>query len=107
MDIVRVNSKFGRTEQAIWFYCPGCDMLHAFFVVGTYVWSWNESYDNATFSPSLKNTCRRGSKTTDDVCHLFLNNNHIEYLSDCTHAYAGKTIPVPDLNLFYGDSDGD
>lgn len=31
------------------------------------------------------------------LCHLFVRAGKIEYLSDCTHEYAGKTIDMVDI----------
>jgi hypothetical protein len=32
-------------------------------------------------------------------CHSFVRAGMIEFLSDCTHELAGKTVPIPDLGL--------
>ena len=32
------------------------------------------------------------------VCHSFVRNGKIEYLSDCSHGYAGKSIELPDFD---------
>lgn len=80
----------------MWF-CPGCDSHHVFFVgkpkdaAPHPIWSWNGDLAKPTFSPSLLNT------TGDKRCHLFLKDGNIEYLSDCTHQLAGKTIPMEEL----------
>lgn len=31
------------------------------------------------------------------VCHSFVTNGDIEFLSDCTHELAGQTVPLPVL----------
>jgi hypothetical protein len=28
------------------------------------------------------------------LCHVFIREGKVQYLSDCTHSYAGKTIPL-------------
>jgi hypothetical protein len=33
------------------------------------------------------------------VCHSFVRNGKIEYLSDCTHNLAGKTVDIPKFNV--------
>lgn len=33
----------------------------------------------------------------DVICHSFIVNGDIRYLSDCTHAMAGKTVSLPDI----------
>lgn len=30
----------------------------------------------------------------DVVCHSYVRNGHIEFLPDCTHALAGKIVPM-------------
>lgn len=37
------------------------------------------------------------------VCHCFVRNGMIEFLSDCTHALAGQTVPVPDMPTYEDD----
>lgn len=32
----------------------------------------------------------------DEVCHSFVRNGVIEFLSDCTHALKGQHVPLPD-----------
>jgi hypothetical protein len=31
------------------------------------------------------------------VCHLYITDGKIQYLDDCTHEYAGKTIEMEDI----------
>lgn len=31
------------------------------------------------------------------VCHSFIRDGRIEFLSDCTHALAGQTVDLPDI----------
>ncbi len=74
------------------FYCPGCDMPHGF----NDTWTFDGNMESPTVSPSLLTRMPRGDDP-EVVCHLFLRNGMLEYLSDCTHALAGQTIPLPDL----------
>lgn len=30
-------------------------------------------------------------------CHSFVTDGKIQFLADCTHELAGKTVPLPDL----------
>jgi hypothetical protein len=97
------------------YWCPGCDEHH-------YVrtkpneqsqgWSFDGNVDLPTFNPSVKVTGKqtvivngewtgewvRGpdGKALDKSCHHFVRGGKIEYLSDCTHAMAGKTVDLPD-----------
>lgn len=86
------------------FHCPGCGYGHSFVMKwggkrkrwaiesnhNMPTWTFNGDLENPSFSPSLL------YKHPHKRCHLFVRNGMIEYLSDCDHAYAGKTIPMPD-----------
>lgn len=79
------------------FFCPGCGYDHAFRVGGNESdgrprWKFNGSMDHPTFAPSL--LCNKD--TPEQRCHLFLRDGNIEYLGDCHHALAGKTVECPD-----------
>lgn len=101
-------------ERIAMFYCPPCDTHHGPRVGGPgSCWYWNGSMDSPTFTPSIKVTGKR--RLTDDeyqrvmrgeilnipesVCHSFVTDGRIQYLNDCTHALAGKTIDLPDIDL--------
>jgi hypothetical protein len=65
-------------------------------------WHWNGDSEKPTLSPSILQTCgpypegsSRSGKT--DVCHCFVRDGVIEFLGDCTHALAGKTMPLPEI----------
>ena len=110
--------------EQFWFWCNGCSTHHRYITKWTRqeredaakegrkaplpTWTWNGSIDRPTFSPSLLYTwtdhvdcnppdfcrtpnCTNGKKR---VCHLFVTDGQARYLSDCTHALAGKTVPV-------------
>lgn len=110
------------------FKCPGCDDTHGVYVEpakdGTPrpVWGFNGDGDKPTFKPSVlcqffkykfnlgspefKEDLRRAQEAKtklsgrDMVCHSFVTDGYIQFLSDCTHELAGKTVPLPD---FEGD----
>jgi hypothetical protein len=98
------------------FWCPGCKEAHQIKVqvdgkAGP-VWSWNQCTDVPTFEPSINVTgyerltdeqhqaLMEGSATNFEpkplVCHTFVRNGRIQFLGDCTHALAGKTVLLPD-----------
>jgi Family of unknown function (DUF6527) len=97
-------------EGLVGFWCPGCDETH---MVNTDrldrpAWSFNGNYDSPTFSPSILVSGVR--RMTDDeykrvmageeieptprVCHSFVRDGHIQFLSDCTHSLAGQTVKL-------------
>ena len=94
------------------FFCPGCGNAHGVWTtkrngVGS-VWKFNGSMDKPTFEPSLLVNATRditpeehrrimdGEKLNIPKvrCHSYVRNGQIEYLGDCTHALAGKTVPM-------------
>jgi hypothetical protein len=78
------------------FFCLGCNEPHG---VNTNDggWEWNGSEESPTLSPSiLVRADYTESRREDRICHSFITNGEIKYLSDCTHHLAGQTIPLPD-----------
>lgn len=74
------------------FWCPGCKGHH-YFGPG---WAFDGNVEAPTISPSiLVRTCYDG--VTPHVCHMFVRAGRIEYLSDCTHALAGTTIDMVEI----------
>lgn len=76
------------------FWCEGCQEVHAF----NNTWTFNGDQLNPTVSPSLLVTA--GKSRPEYRCHSFIRDGKIEYLSDCSHNLAGKTI---DLKPFLND----
>jgi hypothetical protein len=96
------------------FHCPGCRETHH---VTTPRWSWNGDLVRPTFEPSV--LVRSGHHLSDYrpgvdtcwcdydrehpeepsgfscyVCHSFVRDGQIQFLSDCTHKLAGQTVPL-------------
>ena len=78
------------------FECPGCGAAH--HVRG---WEWNGSHDLPTVRPSILVTYKGPDTGVDGappaVCHSFVTDGRIQFLSDCTHALAGQTVEIPDV----------
>lgn len=81
-----------RAGDRLGFWCAGCETIHEARVHGEYAWSWNGSVDAPTLSPSV--LVRGGSRGSDHVCHSFVTDGAIRFLSDCTHALAGQSVPL-------------
>lgn len=94
------------------FRCPGCGEGHG-VKTGPSGWVFNGDGDRPTFSPSVLVTgvqrltgeqlaaYRRGEPLPAPVpvvCHSFVTDGHIQFLSDCTHALAGQTVELPDFS---------
>lgn len=98
------------------FWCPGCKEMHV-ISVGTGArpgWTFDGNYDKPTFSPSVLVTsghyspgwtgpecwCTYNKEHPEDICfecercHSFVKGGNIEFLGDCTHALAAKTVPL-------------
>lgn len=54
-------------------------------------WKFNGDYEKPTFRPSMVADYGEAGKT-----HCFVTDGKIEYLSDCSHEYAGKTVDCID-----------
>lgn len=85
----------------ILFWCPGCDGAHMIRVEGPApgCWGYNGNPDAPTFKPSIlvrydgSDAGINGAPPT--VCHSYVTDGNIQFLSDCTHALAGQTVPLP------------
>lgn len=104
------------TDNGLMFWCPGCDgphVIHHGEGAGPR-WSWNGDVGKPTFSPSvllqwdqwvpaatspeMMEKIRSGEivQTREHhVCHSFVTDGRIQFLSDCTHHLAGQTVEIP------------
>lgn len=91
------------------FKCPGCDMdHHVYYGSGPGPrWTWNGSADKPTFSPSVlthfnqwnpRGVPREQQTLQECVCHIFVTDGQIQFLGDCTHKLAGRTVELPDMD---------
>lgn len=96
-------------SQKLLFLCPGCGMIHA-PATGPGAgprWNWNGSYELPVLTPSLLSTWSTLKKVPDgaysvekeNICHSFMGHSgaqpgEIIFLSDCTHANAGKVMKL-------------
>ena len=100
-------------EDGFAFWCLGCQEPHGV----THGWKFNGDYERPTFSPSILVTS--GHYATESAaakaghcycnwkerfgteppfrcsrCHSFVRDGQIQFLTDCTHELAGKTVPL-------------
>jgi len=73
------------------FWCPACDDEHCVGVS----WTFNGDLERPTFAPSILVTY--GKASAGKRCHSYVRDGRIQYLSDCTHAMAGQTIELPEM----------
>lgn len=81
-------------DGSIAFECPGCGSAHR-VIPGR--WTWNGSLELPTFSPSVLVTWTYGDSHEPRRCHSFVRDGRIEFLGDCTHDLAGKTVDLPEI----------
>lgn len=98
-------------RQGLNFYCPGCKRVHAVNYAANHQWSFNGNLEKPTLSPSVLCSYRHPKGYTNDnpapadfngeyvtdICHSFVTDGCIQYLSDCTHDLAGETIELPEF----------
>ncbi len=91
--------EFGYIDADFVFMCPGCECHHGVWTTNrnsnNAIWSFNGSADKPTFSPSI--LVRYPVKEIMNICHSFVTDGKIQYLSDCTHKLAGQTIELPEI----------
>ncbi|MFZ3182555.1 MAG: DUF6527 family protein [Pseudomonas sp.] len=88
----------GGSDEGLFFECPGCDMPHRIqHGAGDGPrWVWNGNAEKPTFTPSILVRYPWGPEQAEQVCHSFVTDGRIQFLSDCTHALAGQTVELPD-----------
>ena len=101
--------------RTVWLWCPGCEKLHSVCIedsTGRHpVWAFNQNFDAPTFTPSLlvtyghyvSGTLEKGCDKCAEHprgcgrCHSFIVDGKWQFLDDCSHHLAGKTVPLPQL----------
>jgi hypothetical protein len=86
-----VGKSIEESGRAFTMWCPGCERTHR-IVDGETGWAWDGNIDAPTFSPSILVSHPR----PDGVrrCHSFVKAGAWEFLDDCTHVLAGKSVPM-------------
>lgn len=94
------NTEWREGLPDLYFYCPGCKCDHGVWVNphnnGGAKWEWKGGMDKPIFTPSLLINSRYAG--TDKICHIFVTDGIIHYLSDCTHELAGQNIEMEDVD---------
>jgi len=62
---------------------------------GTPNWTWNGSVDSPTVKPSV--LTRGRDERGEHICHSFINGGRVQFLSDCSHEFAGQTMDLIDV----------
>lgn len=115
-----ILADYGPVMVAFW--CPGCNSNHPLRVGPEghgAAWDYNGNPDRPTFTPSVlirsghfipdqagkrcwcdynREQVEKGKEPahfTCGVCHSFVTDGRIEFLTDCTHELAGQTVDLP------------
>ena len=89
-------SKVKLIADHLHFHCPGCDAQHQVMIFSATAWSWNRNLDKPTIRPSVM-VNRGHANPTVPICHSFVTDGTIMFLTDSTHKLAGKTVDLPDM----------
>ena len=118
-----VASEGSEQGRVLMHWCPGCGRRHAFEIEkpnsSGSVWSWNGSIEAPSFSPSMHITSsvpavsgaelkaillrRQAGEQVEipyhriTICHYYLREGRIEFLSDSGHTLAGQSVDLPDI----------
>lgn len=85
-------------DARVVFECPGCQMAHCVAIGGDKqpIWGFNNDFEKPTFTPSIKVEWDVGKEHILKRCHSFVRDGKIQFLNDCTHELAGKTVDLPE-----------
>ena len=106
----QVSRYLRRVQGGYDHFCPACNEPHVIFDN----WTFGGNVEAPTFSPSVKITGKqtlrtvdgkwegdwvRGpdGKAVDKCCHYVLTSGQVQFQADCTHAFKGTTVPLPEL----------
>ncbi len=83
-------------RDAVWFECPGCNLVHLTPIDRNDggvrpAWTFNGDLERPTLSPSI---LRSGGVR----CHSFVQAGSIRFLDDCDHELAGQTVELPEID---------
>ena len=100
-SLLEKNPVTGDFESADFvFWCEGCKCYHGIWTTNKNqnecIWSFNNDLQKPTVNPSIKVAWSFGSELF--VCHSFIRDGMIQYLSDCTHELKGQTVELKDID---------
>ena len=98
--IKRFTTADGGYHGELGFHCPGCNSVHfitdnltAIEAIANGPWTFNDNFEKPTVKPSVL----LSRHNRNYVCHSFITDGKIQFLSDCTHELAGQTIELPEI----------
>lgn len=93
--IKRYTESDGAYHKELGFMCPGCNRRH--FICDSksenhiHCWDFNNDFENPTIRPSVL------VSWPSNICHSYITDGKIQFLGDCTHSLAGKTVDLPEI----------
>jgi hypothetical protein len=90
-------------NNSFMYFCPGCGNYHTVVIKPNVnqsgaSWDWNKSFSQPTFTPSILEKIEfTGGRKTPIICHHFVREGKIEYLTDCTHFKKGQNVEMVDI----------
>lgn len=94
------------SDNRVSFFCPGCGGYHEIThgVDDRPRWTWNGDLKKPTFTPSVLVNYPANPNASEEfkewrkerICHSFVTDGKIQFLSDCTHQLAGQTVDLPE-----------
>jgi Family of unknown function (DUF6527) len=91
--IVPISNATSWYSHAFW--CPACKTGHVINLEparGEPLWTLSGTPEAPTVRASV--LVKSGNADGPTVCHLFITDGQIQYLSDCTHQLAGQTVSM-------------
>lgn len=84
------------------FDCPGCGFGHHVAIAphtfgNGASWTFNGDMERPTFNPSVLSTIEYVGGKPSKICHLFVRDGMLQFLSDCHHSLAGQTVEMVDM----------
>ncbi len=105
----QVSAVLRRYQGGYFHWCPACNELHPL----PDGWAFNGDVDRPTFTPSFRHSEMQrvivdgrwtgewvrdaAGKPVPHICHYILTAGQLHFCGDCTHEFAGKTVPLPPL----------
>lgn len=85
------------------FFCQGCNNCHWFSTSGRSLsnpdkitgpkWQFNNNFEKPTIRASILVRL-----ANNKVCHSFITDGKIQFLNDCSHKLAGKTVELENFD---------
>ncbi len=113
--MAQVSSKLRRGQGGYFHWCPACEEMH----ILPDSWTFDGNLEQPTFIPSFKHEGMQivkvdgkwtgewvrdtNGNTVPFVCHYVLTSGKLQFCDDCTHAFKGKVVDLPQLPIWLKD----